>query len=244
MKRLKAVGLVAVLAVTGTLTTVQAANENKSCVAYTKLDNLCITIPEFESYYKKYQQRVLSRVGKGNWYFNLSDEIAASKELLYQKILLHEAEKNKIENTPYYKKYLPEIRKEIKNIESYVQGLKKQGKINDKQARILESKLKERLINGYKEKAYLDMALKDAMKVTTDDINNFMMAHKGEYGFVPDPKNPKLKVIEKRQLVEGIREMKMEIATEQLKNYLTKKYGIVINKELLKELENKNKDKR
>ena len=166
MKKLKAVGLVAVLAVTGTLTTAQAANENKSCVAYTKLDNLCITIPEFESYYKKYQQRVLSRVGKGNWYFNLSDEIAMSKALMFQKILLHEAEKNKIEKTSYYKRYLPEIKKGLKEIEDYVQRLRKQGKINDRQAKVLEARLKERLIDGYKVKAYLNMVLKNGNRVT------------------------------------------------------------------------------
>ncbi|ADY73363.1 hypothetical protein Dester_0717 [Desulfurobacterium thermolithotrophum DSM 11699] len=213
-----------------------ATNSSSDCVAYTKVDNICITIPEFKSYYKHYKAEIIKEKGKGNWFFTLADKIAATKELMVQKLLLHEAEKNKIETTEYFKKYQEEIKEGIKEIDNYISKLKNEKKLSNKKLEELAKKLKARLINGYKVKAYLEMTLKDAIKVTRDDIDNFMMAHKGKYGFEPDPKNPKLQVIRKKELVEAIREEKRQLAANQLAHYLLDTYKVTINKDLLKKI--------
>jgi len=224
-------------------TSASASTSNKAikdvadkCVAYTKVDNICATIPEFKSYYKKYKVRVLQRVGKGNWYFNLADEIEAAKELMLQKLLLHEAEKNNIEKTKWFKNYLPDIQDAKKEVKNWVKQQVKAGKIPPSKAKLVEKRLIERAVNGYKVKAYLDMVLKDAIRVTRDDLENFLSAHKGEYGLTPDPENPTLKVINKRELVEAIRQEKKQVAAAQLADELFKSYGVKINVNLLRKL--------
>lgn len=217
-----------------------ATSYSSQCVAYTKVDNICITIPEFESYYKHYKIKIINEKGKGNWYFTLADKIAVTKELMIQKLLLHEAEKNKIGTTKYFKKYQEEIEEGIKEIDYYISKLKNKKKLSNKKLEKLDKKLKARLINGYKVKAYLEMTLKDVFKVNEDDIDNFMMAHGGEYGFKPDPKNPKLQIISKKELVKAIREEKRQLAANQLAYYLLDTYKVTINKYLLKKVKDKN----
>ena len=220
-------------------TSLAAGNHGKfkNCVAYTEVDNVCATVPEFKFYYQKYKAEVIKEVGKGNWYFNLADEVQASKELMLQKLLLHEANKSHVEKTKWYKNYIPEIKEAEKEIKQWVKKQVKEGKIPLSKAKLVEKRLIEKTVNGYKVKAYLDMMLKDAIKVTREDLESFFSAHKGEYGLSPDPNNPNLKVVDKRQLVEAIREEKKQVAAEQFADYLFKKYKVKVNVELLKKLD-------
>lgn len=234
IKKLLTAALISTLPFMGNAVAKSVSND---CVAYTQLDNVCATVPEFKSYYKKYKAEVIQKVGKGNWYFNLADEVQAAKELMLQKLLLHEAEKNNIEKTKWFKKYLPEIEDAKKEIKNWVKEQVKKGKIPPTQAPLVEKRLIQRAVNGYKVKAYLDMVLKDAIRVTREDIENFFSAHKGEYGLSPDPDKPNLKVINKRDLVEAIREEKKQVAAAQLADYLFKKYKVKVNVELLKKLD-------
>lgn len=132
---------------------VHAVTTPSQCVAYTKVDNVCVTAPEFKAYYKRYEEETIERVGKGNWYFTLADKIQAAKELMVQKLLLHEAEKNKIEKTKYFKNYERDIKSGLKEIDSYIGKLRKGGKLNNRQLEELSKRLKIKLINGYKVKA-------------------------------------------------------------------------------------------
>ncbi|WP_456395761.1 hypothetical protein [Desulfurobacterium sp.] len=207
------------------------------CVATTKLDNLCITVSEIKSYYRQYKRRKLATVGKGNWYFTLADLIEATKALTFEKILTHEAKKSGVEKTPYFKRYQRDIENEYKEIDSYVDGLLKDKKIKKEEAEKLRKKLKEAVYIGYLKKAYLNMELADYLKVTSDDISNFMEAHKGEYGFKRDPDRPKMKIISKVELVRLIRQEKRTRVAQEFAVSLWKKYGVKLDKKLLEKLD-------
>ncbi len=218
----------------------QSLDYDQNCVAYSKKYNLCITPKEFESYYKNYKKQILSQVGKGNWYFTLADMIQAAKLLAFEKILYKEAKKSGIEKTKYFERYKSKIEKEYKSIDKYVNNLIKQGKISKDEGQILKKNLKERIYNYYLKKAYLEKNLEPYLKVTSEDINNFMLAHKGEYGFKKDPKHPKMKIISKQQLIEIIKTEKAYRVANEFSNYLWNMYNVTINTELLRKLEKKN----
>ncbi|WP_457569630.1 hypothetical protein [Desulfurobacterium sp.] len=207
------------------------------CVATTKIDNLCVTVPEIKSYYKQYKQQKLAAVGKGNWYFTLADLIEATKDLTFEKILAHEAEKSGVEKTPYFKRYKKDIENEYKEIDNYVNGLLKAKRIKKEEAEKLRKKLKRAVYVRYLKKAYLNMELADYLKVTSDDINNFMEAHKGEYGFKKDPNRPKMKVISKVELVKLIRQEKRTRVAQEFAASLWKRYGVKLNEKLLEKLD-------
>ncbi|WP_022847573.1 hypothetical protein [Desulfurobacterium sp. TC5-1] len=207
------------------------------CVATTKFDNLCVTVSEIKSYYKKYKEEKLSEVGKGNWYFTLADLIDATKALTFEKILTHEAEKSGVEKTSYFKRYGKDIERKYKEINRYVDGLLKEKKITKQEAEKLRKRLKKAVYLRYLKKAYLNMELADYLKVTSDDIANFMEAHKGEYGFKKDPKHPKMKVISKVELVNLIRKEKRMRVAQEFGESLWKKYGVTLNKKLLEKID-------
>lgn len=207
------------------------------CVATTKVDNLCVTVPEIKSYYKQYKQQKLAAVGKGNWYFTLADLIEATKDLTFEKILTHEAEKSGVEKTSYFKRYKKDIENEYKEIDSYVSGLLKAKKIKREEAENLKKKLKKATYIRYLKKAYLNMELADYLKITSDDISNFMEAHKGEYGFKKDPNHPKMKVISKVELVKLTRQEKRARVSQEFAVSLWKKYGVKLNEKLLEKLD-------
>lgn len=212
---------------------------NNTCVAYTKLDKICVTVPEFESYYnKKYKPQVIQEKGKGNWYFDLADKILAAKDCMLEKLILHEADKTNIQNSPYFKKYLPNIKLQKSNIEHYVAKVLGSGKIDRKHASIVKTRLIVSLINSYKKKAYIEKTISNSTKVTTDDLGNFIAAHDKDYGFKLDPNNPKLKVINKRQLVKAIRAEKLRNAANRLTYKLFQKYQVRVNRKILKKLPN------
>jgi len=218
---------------------INAISNETTCVAYSNKDKLCLTPQELKAYYKKYKKEILNKVGKGNWYFTLADLIQATKLLMFEKILYNEAKKSNIEKSKYFKKYRPEIEKEYKNIEKKVKDLLKKGKISSDKAKILEKNLKEAVYNFYLKKAYLESQLEPYLKVTTEDIEGFLQAHKGKYGFKKDPKYPKMKVLPKDKLIEMIKKEKIYRVADQFSKHLWDIYNVTINKQLLRKLNKK-----
>ncbi|WP_457568416.1 hypothetical protein [Desulfurobacterium sp.] len=209
----------------------------EECVVTTKLDHLCVTVPEVKSYYLRYKKDKLSVAGKGNWYFTLADLIDATKSLAFEKILTHEAEKSGVDRTAYFERYRVELQKNYRQIDRYVKKLVSDGKLSKKEAAVVEGRLRRAIYLRYLKKAYLNMKLADYLKVTSDDIAGFMEAHKGEYGFKKDSKHPDMKVISKVDLVKLIREEKRARVARAFAESLWKKYGVTLNKRLLKELD-------
>jgi len=223
---------------TKTLSINTISSEN-TCVAYTNKDNLCLTPQELEAYYKKYKKEILDKVGKGNWYFNLADLIQATKLLMFEKILYNEVKKSNVEKSKYFKKYKSEIEKKYKNIEKKVKDLIQKGKISLDKAKVLEQNLKEAVYNFYLKRAYLESQLEPYLKVTTEDIEGFLQAHKGKYGFKKDPKYPKMKVLPKDKLIEMIKREKIFRVADQFSKYLWNTYNVTINEKLLRKLNKK-----
>jgi len=211
----------------------------KTCVATTEIDNLCVTVKELESYYKSYKKEKLAEVGRGNWYFTLADLIDAAKSLTFEKILTHEALKSGVEKEPFFKKYKKNIEKEYREIDRYVDNLISSKKVGKKEGEKLREKMKRKVYISFLKKAYVEKMLSDYLKVTTEDIQNFMNAHKGEYGFKKDPKHPNMKVISKKELVEAIREEKKTRAAQEFADWLWKRYEVKIDNKLLEKLDKK-----
>ncbi|SNR73376.1 hypothetical protein [Desulfurobacterium atlanticum] len=214
-----------------------SSNHAKTCVATTEVDNLCVSIKELKSYYRNYKMEKLAEVGKGNWYFTLADLIDATRSLTFEKILTHEALKSGVEKEPVFKEYEKDIENEYKEIDKYVDKLVSSKKIEKKEAEKLRKKLKRKVYLSFLKKAYVEKMLSDYLKVTTEDIQNFMNAHKGEYGFKKDPKHPDMKVISKKELVEAIREEKKTRAAQEFADWLWEKYKVKIDEQLLRKLD-------
>ncbi len=218
-------------------TTINSILNETTCVACTHKDNLCITPKELKVYYKRYKEQVLNEVGEGNWYFTLADLIQATKLLMFEKILYNEAKKSNIEKTKYFEKYKPQIEKEYKDIEKRIKDLVRKGKISKDKAQILEQNLKESVYNFYLKRAYVESQLEPYLKVTTQDIDAFLQAHKGKYGLKKDPKYPNMRVVSKDKLIEIIKAEKVYRVADQFSKYLWNSYNVTINKTLLKQLD-------
>jgi len=214
-----------------------AGTVNKTCVVKTVKDNICITSSDLKAFYEDYKNAKIKEVGKGNWYFTLADLIEATKTFAFEKILVHEALKSGVENKPIFKNYEKEIKKGNEEIDAYVNNLLKSKKITEKQAEILKKKLKRKLFLAYVKKAYLESILADYLKVTSKDIESFMDAHKGKYGFKKDSKHPKMKIVSKKELVEAIREEKRTRAANRFGQWLWNEYGVSLNTDMLKKLD-------
>jgi len=94
--------------------------------------------------------------------------------------------------------------------------------------------MKKRIKNGYLAKAYLNKEIRPYLNVSDDDMDNFLMAHKGKYVFEPDSNNPKARVIQRKALVQVIQNEKREAVADQLAKQLFKSYHVKVNRDLLK----------
>ncbi|OCC15124.1 hypothetical protein DBT_1610 [Dissulfuribacter thermophilus] len=202
-----------------------AGNNNKDEeYVVTTSKGVRLTVDEFKPYYEKYKKRVISEKGK-EWYFNLSDKIIAAKELVLQKIILNEAKREKIEETQYFKKYRVEMEEKYQQVEK----IAKDEKIPIEIIKLM----KERIKNGYLVKAYLNKEIGPYLSVSDDDVDNFLMFHKGKYVLKPDKNNPKARVIHREALVRFIQQEKREEVANQLAKQLFKSYQVKVNSNLL-----------
>ncbi len=187
-----------------------------------------ITADEFKVYYKEYKEKIRSTKSK-DWYFNLSDKIAAVKELALQKIILNEALKSNIEQTSFFRKLKPEMKKAFEEIEqkARTEHLKSE----------IVSLMKAKIKNSYLCKAYLSKEMQPYMQVSDDEVDNFLMAHQGMYALKHDKKNSKAKIIQREALIQLIQNEKRSRIADQIAQSLLKKYDIKINQKLLKQID-------
>ncbi|MHB2152827.1 hypothetical protein ACX8XN_00325 [Calditrichota bacterium GD2] len=203
------------------------AQNNEQSAVVTTSKGITISSAEFKAYYEDYKQKI-KNVKSDDWYFNLSDKIAAAKELALQKIILNEAKKNKIEQTEYFRKLKPEMEKAFQEIDQRAN----REKLSHKTIALIKEKIK----NGLLCKAYLNKAIEPYIKVTDSDLDNFLMAHQGNYALEPTKENPKAQIIKRDILKQMIQSEKKSRIAEEIAQNLLKEYDVKINKNVLKNI--------
>ncbi len=205
---------------------VGAENGSKHLVVTTS-KGVTICLKEFEAYYKDYRQRIRS-TKSDDWYFNLSDKIAAAKELALQKIILNEAKRNHVEQSAFFRSLKPEMEKAFSELD-------RQARKEHLSANTIR-KLKEKIRNQYLCKAYLNMEIKPYLQVSDDDVDNFLMAHQGMYALKAKKKDKKVQIIQRETLEELIRNEKRTRIADQLAKQLLNEYQLKIDTTLLRRI--------
>jgi len=187
-----------------------------------------VTVDEFKAYYKTYKDRI-RKTKSEDWYFNLSDKIIAAKELALQKIILHEAQKSNTEQSPFFRKFKPEMDKAFREIDQKA----KAEHLKPKVVRLMKQKIK----NSFLCKAYLNQQMEPYIQVSDDDVDNFLMAHQGQYALKPDKKNTKAQIIQRKTLEQLIQSEKRTRIADQIAQSLLKEYHLKINEKLLQKID-------